>query len=609
MLAEEPRRRPQPDGEDAPAVVRPHQMVLAMITDAEGRLAFANADLLALGGWRWSELAGRPWYEALIPAADRQRVVRAFDRAARDGGGTAQGCVEAPLRTRDGRTRMVAWSTTPSLDESGRPDTVTAVGVDVTRWTDERDRIAAEREFDASHDRLTGLPNASAFRWRLGAELAGTRSADRSTGVLLVGLDRLRTVVETLGHEAGDELIQEMAQRISDCVETAAGLRQDRPGASPAGAARMPMTASMVARWSDYELAVLLPGLVFPEEAIFMARSIIATIAAPCTGCAADLRLSAAVGIVVAPEDGSDPALLMRHAAIARHAAHSSGERLFRFDSSLSREAEDRLLIEQQLPLALERGELSVVFQPEVDAASRRIIGLEALARWHHPVLGDVPPARFIPIAEEIGVIAEIGRFVLRRALGQAGQWRSEGLGEVRLAVNVSAHQLMDRSLVGTVLSSLEETGFPANLLELEVTESAAMVDSQSAAEVLGELARHGVTISLDDFGTGYSNLGKLRHLAVSTIKIDRSFLLDDAANPAAEPGALLQALVTLGRSLGLRVIAEGVETEEQLRRLDPQGLDAYQGFLFSRPVPAPEVLRLLREDRPLGGLGARLTA
>ena len=199
-------------------------------------------------------------------------------------------------------------------------------------------------------------------------------------------------------------------------------------------------------------------------------------------------------------------------------------------------------------------------------------------------------------------MIGEIGHFVLRSAVLQAAQWRAEGLGDVRVAVNVSAHQLRDHSLVGVVLDCLEQTGFPARLLELEVTESAAMADSRPAADVLGELARLGVTISLDDFGTGYSNLGKLHRLAISTIKIDRSFLLDDDVNPAADPGALLHALVTLGRNLGLRVIAEGVETEEQLSRLQPQGLDAYQGFLFSRPVAAAEILRLLREGRPLGG-------
>jgi PAS domain S-box-containing protein len=567
-----------------------------MITDADGRLAFANGELLALGGWRWTDLSGRLWHEVLIAPEHRRRVVRAFDRAVTRKDGTA--CVEAPIRTSDGRVRVVAWMATPSLDEAGRATGVTSVGVDVTRWTEERDRLAAERDFDASHDRLTGLPNASTFRWRLGSELSAGRRAGRSTGVLLVALDRLRTVVEALGQEAGEQLVAEMAERVSDCVQAAAG--RTPSSMLPAGAAD-PMNAWMVARWSDDEFAVLLPGLVFPEEAVYMARSIVATVAAPCTGSTAHLRLSAAIGIAVAPSDGDNPATLMRHAAVAEHAGRMSAEHMVRFELSLSQEAEGRLLIEQQLPLALERGELSVAFQPEVDAASHRIVGLEALARWHHPVLGEVPPVRFIPIAEEIGVIAEIGQFVLRSAVRHAAQWRSDGLGDVRVAVNVSAHQLTDRSLVAVVLECLDETGLPAHLLELEVTESAAMVDAQAAAEVLGELARQGVTISLDDFGTGYSNIGKLHNLAVSTIKIDRSFLLEDEANPAADPGALLHAVVTLGRNLGLRVIAEGVETEEQLHRLQTQGLDAYQGFLFSRPVPAAEILRLLREDRPLG--------
>ncbi|HYA00669.1 MAG TPA: EAL domain-containing protein [Candidatus Binatia bacterium] len=572
-----------------------------MITDPGGRLAFANADLLSLGGWEWGQLAGRLWHEALVPAEHRRRAQRAFDRALRDG--EEAGCIELPLRARDGRTRIVAWSACPSFDDSGHPAAVTSVGIDVTRWASERDRIAREKEFDASHDRATGLPNGSAFRWRLGAELPAARPSGRSTGVLLIGVERLRTVIETLGHEAGERLITEMAERVSDCVEVAVGSAEETADALKRSAAQR---AWMVARWSDHEFAVLLPDLVFVEEAVYMARSIIAAISSPCSETGGDLRLSASIGIVVAPSDGDSAETLMRHAAMAERGARSTAERLLRFEMALSEEAEDRLLIEQQLPLALDRGEISVVFQPEVDAQSRRIVGLEALCRWHHPVLGEVPPGRFIPIAEDVGVIADIGRFVLRSALSQAAEWRREGLGRIRVAVNVSSRQLLDRSLVTTVLDCLGETDTPPNVLELEITESAAMVDSHAASEVLRALASRGVTISLDDFGTGYSNLGKLHHLAVSTIKIDRSFLLDEAGTETVpDPGALLCALVTLGRSLGLRVIAEGVETEEQLMRLEGHSLDAYQGFLFSRPVPPAEVHRLLCEDRPLGaGLG-----
>jgi diguanylate cyclase (GGDEF)-like protein/PAS domain S-box-containing protein len=592
MLAEEPRWRPGESAGDDGGGAAARQVLLAMITDAAGRLQFANSDLLELSGWDWSRLAGRIWHEALIPEAHRRRVARAWERALQAG---QPACVEVPLRAADGSTRIVAWSATPGEPGDGTPGAVTSVGIDVTRWAGERDRIAREREFEAAHDATTGLPNAASFRWRLSADLPAACATGASTAILLIRLDRLRTVIETLGHEAGQRLVAEMGERVSDCVEAASCLAsRDRRGpARP--------SESMVARWSDEELAVLLPGLVFPEEAVFMARSIIAAVSQPCTECAGDLRLTAAVGIVVAPEDGDSVPALMRHAAIAERAARPTRERFLRFDPSLSQEAQDRLVIEQQLPLALERGEISVYFQPEVDAATRRIVGLEALARWNHPTLGSVPPVRFIPVAEELGLIADLGRFVLRSALAQASQWRREGLGDVRVAVNVSAHQLVDRSLVGDVVECLERTGTPAGLLELEITESAAMADSTAAADVLRELARLGVTISLDDFGTGYSNLGKLHHLAVSTIKIDRSFLLDDASDPAPDPGALLRALVALGRSLGLRVIAEGVETEEQLTRLEAHRLDAYQGYLFSRPVPGPEVLRLLRDGRPLG--------
>ena len=225
MLAEEPRYRPETGGWDQRAAAR--QMVLAMITDADGRLAFANGDLLALGGWRWGDICGRAWHEVLIPAEHRRRVLQSFDRAVN--GSDVSGCVEAPLRTSDGRVRVIAWSATPSMDEAGRPTSVTSVGIDVTRWTEERDRIAAEREFDAAHDRLTGLPNASTFRWRLGSELTGGRGAGSFAAVLLVALDRLRAVIETLGHEAGDQLICEMARRIADCVEAAVGDARGRP--------------------------------------------------------------------------------------------------------------------------------------------------------------------------------------------------------------------------------------------------------------------------------------------------------------------------------------------------------------------------------------------
>ena len=549
--------------------------VLAMVTDAAGRLAYVNRELLAFGGWSWADIAGRHWHDALVARGHREQARRDFESAlsAEDG----PGYIETTLRGADGRLRTVAWSSTASLDEYGNALTVTSVGIDVTRWAEERDRLTAEREFEASHDIITGLVNAATFRFQLGIELAALKDGNRSLAVLLIGIDRFRGVIETLGHEAGDRLLGEVAGRIEACGRGAT-----------------------VARWTGDEFVILLSGADGSGEAIAVAESVVDAMSVPCTSCGTDFNLGASVGIVVAPQDGDNASTLMRHAAMAmRRAKSGNGVRHALFSASLSEEAKERILLEQQLLGALARRELSVVYQPQVDAETHRIVGVEALARWTHPQLGSVSPARFIPVAEEMGLIGTLGRFVLQNALDQVREWRSQGLGEITVAVNVSAHQLSDLGFIAEVRRLLEESCTPAHLLEIEITETAAMADVASAAEVLRQLADLGITISLDDFGTGYSNIGKLNDLAVSTIKIDRSFLGGDGST---KPEALLSALVALGRSLDLRIIAEGVETAEQLERLRAHELDAYQGFLFAHPLPAAEVGRLLDAGAPLPG-------
>lgn len=552
--------------------------VLAMVTDATGRLAYANRELLALGGWTWNDITGRHWHEALIPAEHQAKAWRDFRAALRRSDGTP-GYVETSMRGADGNLHTIAWSSTSTLDTFGNTLTVTSVGIDVTRWAEERDRVAAQREFEASHDGLTGLVNAGAFRFQLGVELAALRDSGRSLAVLLVGIDRFRGVIETLGHEAGDQLLREVAAR----VESRAA-------------------AGTVARWTGDEFAILLSGIAEPEEAGRVAQDVVDAMNVPCVNGGTEFHLGASVGVVLAPQDGDTASTLMQHAAVAmREAKSGGGQRHVLFSASLSAEARERILLEQQLHGALARREIRVVYQPQVDAATCRIVGVEALARWHHPELGNVPPDRFIPLAEEMGMIAAIGRFVLEQALAQAREWRDRGLGDIQVAVNVSPHQLAREGFVDEVSGVIEASGLPADALEIEVTETAAMTDVASAAATLRQLAEMGITISLDDFGTGYSNIGKLNDLAVSTIKIDRSFLGGGPADRPGHPEALLTALVALGRSLNMRIIAEGVETHEQLERLRQHALDAYQGFLFARPLPGSEVSRLLAADSPLG--------
>jgi len=544
-----------------------------MVTDGEGRLAFVNRDLLGVGGWTWPEIAGRRWHEALIPREHRDRARREFDAALEEGGASY---VETPVLGGDGRVRSIAWSSSASLDDSGETVTVTSVGIDVTQWAEERERISALRLFEESHDVLTGLVNVATFGYQLGVALAGPRGTDPQIAVLLIGIDRFRAVIETLGHEAGDRLLHEVAGRVEACAQ-----------------------GHTVARWTNDEFAIMLTGVASQAEAEVVAQDVVDAMSLPCTSCSTEFHLGASVGIVLAPQDGDNTTTLMRHAATAMsHAKAAGGQRHAVFRASLSSAAKERILFEQQLHGAVARSEISLLFQPLVDAATHRILGVEALARWQHPILGSIPPTRFIPLAEETGMIISIGRYVLKNALVQAQRWRGAGFGDVTMAVNVSPHQLADGAFVADVRRILEETQTPSHLLEIEVTETAAMADVESVAEVLRQLSELGAIISLDDFGTGYSCLGKLNDLAVSTIKIDRSFIV--ASGSAAKPHALLRAMVALGHSLNLRVIAEGVETEEQLQRLGAEGVDAYQGFLFAPPLPAAEIARLIGGGGPL---------
>lgn len=586
MLADDPRSRAHPGSALDPSepIGEVRRNVLAMITDGTGRLAFANRDLLDIGGWQWREVAGREWCEVFVAERDRAAAKKNFAAAIAGNGEVAH--VEIPICGRDGRTHVIAWSASPSRDGAGTPVSVTSVGIDITKWADERDRLAAQRNFEESHDVLTGLVNANTFRFQLGVELAAIRNTGRNVAVLLIGIDRFRGVIETLGHEAGDSLLREVATRVDSCA----------PGRA-------------VARWTGDEFAVMLPGLESGEEAIEVANAVIEAMTPPCTSCGTSFHLGASVGLVVAPRDGDNPATLMRHAAIAMGKAKSEGrQRYALFHAALSSQARERLLMEQQLHGALARREITLVYQPQVDAENLRVMGAEALARWHNPVLGEVSPSEFIPMAEQAGIIPAIGRFVLEQALVQAAEWRAEGLGDLPIAVNVSAYQLVDSDFVNDVRRLLEETNTPPQLLELEVTETAAMVDVGSAAEILRQLAALGTTISLDDFGTGYSCLGKLHELSVSTIKIDRSFLSSESGS--SDPGTLLTALIALGKAMHLRVIAEGVETLQQLSLLKGQGLDAYQGFLFARPLTADEMRQVLMESRPIGiGAENRLSA
>jgi diguanylate cyclase (GGDEF)-like protein len=444
-------------------------------------------------------------------------------------------------------------------------------------WLIDRLRVeAVERSLQAAHDALTGLGNRRWFLEEL-AEAIGARPAG-GFAVLLLDLDRFKEVNDTLGHQTGDRLLLEVAERL---VTATAG-------------------DGLVARLGGDEFGVLLRGTGAPGAAVGVAGRLLAAVAPPMRLDDMDLEVTASVGIACWPEHGDGPDLLLQRADVAMYLAKARHAGIEVYTEARDPSSPDRLALVGELRAAIDAGALTVAYQPKVDAASGRVVGAEALARRLHSTRGMVPPDVFIPIAEHTGLIAPLGRLVLIDALQACRRWRAIGL-ELGVAVNLSARGLLAAGLVEDVAGLLAAAGLPADALTLEITEDQVMVDSERALGVLAQLRDLGVHLSVDDFGTGYASLGYLRELPVDEVKIDKSFVLGMTAN--AGDAAIVQAAVTLGHSLGLRVVAEGVEDAETQRRLAAMGCDLIQGYHTGRPMTPEELLRVAL--RPTVGVPA----
>jgi diguanylate cyclase (GGDEF)-like protein len=425
----------------------------------------------------------------------------------------------------------------------------------------------------ALSDALTGLPNRTLLRDRTNQAI---RQADRElvpTALLLIDLDRFKEVNDTLGHHYGDQLLIQVGQRLQ------ATLRD----------------VDTVARLGGDEFAVLLPRITTGEGAVAVARKLQAALQKPFTLDGLNLDVEASIGLALYPDHGGDPDELLQHADIAMYAAKETHAGFVLFDPSLDQHSPRKLALLGELRRAIEDGQLLLHYQPKINAHTGEVLGVEALVRWQHPTHGLVPPGEFIPLAERTGLIGPLTHYVLDAALHQCRDWRRAG-HELAVAVNVSARSLLDLAFPDQVAGLLAHWEVPGRLLVVEITESTIMADPEHALQILGRLNQMGVQVSIDDFGTGYSSMAHLKSLPVHELKVDQSFVSQMTSNPS--DAVIVRSTVDLGRNLGLRVVAEGVEDPLTLQELDALGCDAVQGYYVSRPVPPDDLISWLQQQQ-----------
>ncbi|HEV7237829.1 MAG TPA: PAS domain S-box protein [Thermoanaerobaculia bacterium] len=468
--------------------------------------------------------------------------------------------LELRLRRRDGSTVWVLENVT-LRDEDIMEGTI----IDIT----DRKRAQEQVEYQAYHDSLTGLPNRLLFRDRITVALAHAKRTGRLSAVMFLDLDQFKLVNDTLGHTVGDRLLQAIGARLVTCMRA----------------------EDTVARMGGDEFTVLLADIADRRGAALVAQKVLEAVRHPVTIDEHELYVTTSIGISVFPDEGTDAESLLKNADRAMYGAKERGRDNYQFASAAHvQPAESRLAMERAMHRALERDELVVHYHPMVEIATGRVVGAEALLRWNHPDQGLIQPEDFIPLAEETQLIVPIGAWVLRTAIKQMKAWHDAGHSWLRVAVNLSPRQFQDRELVATVEAILAETGFPAQFLDLEITESTAMQNAELTLMILRRLKEMGIRISIDDFGTGYSSLSYLKRFPIDTVKIDQDFVRDLTPDDAA----IISAVISMARALNLRVIAEGVETEEQLAFLKREQCGEMQGFLYSQPLSAADFGRAL---------------
>jgi len=529
-----------------------------MITDASTRIMAVNRAFTVVTGYDEAEVIGSTPRFLQSSRHDRE-FYEAMWRELQQSG---QWIGEVWNRRRSGEIYPERLTIGTVRDQEGRIAHYVGVFSDISDVKRTQERL----DFLAHHDLLTGLPNRLLFNDRVTHAIERAQRDGRAIAILFVDLDRFKHVNDTLGHEFGDQLLKRVADQLT------ATLRN----------------SDTIARLGGDEFIVLLEDIADRDGAMAVARQLLTILAQPISVASNEVFVSASIGVSCYPADGQEVTTLIRNADAAMYHAKTHGRNAcFPYELSMSDQARERVRFEALLRRSIERAELTLVYQPQVDLATGALVGVEALARWHNPELGWVPPARFIPVAEDIGFVSALGEWVVREACAQVKRWDAQGFAVPRVAVNLSPRQLEHGNVVDTVDGALRETGLAAHRLEMEVTESALMQGGHAVAR-LHELRALGVELAVDDFGTGYCSLSYLPQLPLQKLKIDRSFVTGAATDPGRE--AIVRAVIALAKALRLRVIAEGIETVEDAEFLRAERCTEGQGYLYSRPL-APDAL------------------
>ncbi len=534
-----------------------------LITDAQARIISANRAFEEITGYAQEEVAGKT--PAVLSSGRHDKVFYSDMWRSIAENGYWQG--EIWNRRKNGEI-YPEWLTASAVKDE-RGDVTHYIGVfsDISEQRAARERI----EYLAHYDALTGLPNRSRLQELLAATTANARGAQTKVAVLFLDLDRFKDINDSLGHAAGDALLVAFAERLKSCI------RAD----------------DAVIRLGGDEFVAVLAEIKKSEHAAVVAEKIIAAAAKPYLVAGQEIVETLSIGISLYPDDGGDAGTLVRNADMAMYAAKEAGRNTYQFFSAtMEQKASMTLSLESGLRKALEHGEFVLHYQPQMDLSSGRIVGIEALIRWQHPEQGLISPAQFIPFAEERGLIVPIGEWVMREAFRQNREWQRAGLPAIPVAVNISPLQFRQKDFVKKTLRLAEEAGLAPRHAEFEITEGVIMRDVQSAQAVLGALKAAGFQLSVDDFGTGYSSLNYLKRFPIDKLKIDRSFVHGLPAD--ADDAAIVSAILAMAQALRLKVVAEGVETAEQVEFLRAKGCDQAQGYYYSKPMPAEDLAGLL---------------